>query len=50
LRQHAAAVARHPIPEFCDQLLDRMEPEHTDDIAILALRLPAPPRRLIRPA
>ncbi|HYH30662.1 MAG TPA: GAF domain-containing SpoIIE family protein phosphatase [Pseudonocardia sp.] len=43
LRQHASALARHDIDEFCDQLLARLAPEGTDDVALLALRLPAEP-------
>jgi hypothetical protein len=43
LRQHAAALARHGLEEFCDQLLARLAPDGTDDVALLALRLPAEP-------
>jgi serine phosphatase RsbU (regulator of sigma subunit) len=47
LRQHASALARHDLEEFCDQLDERMAPDGTDDVALLALRLPAEP--LARP-
>ncbi|WP_031506986.1 SpoIIE family protein phosphatase [Streptomyces megasporus] len=40
LRRHAAALARHPLDEFCDQVLARMSSDSTDDIALLALRIP----------
>ncbi|WP_051713016.1 SpoIIE family protein phosphatase [Spirillospora albida] len=40
LRRHAAALARHPVDELCDQLLERMPSGGTDDAALLALRLP----------
>ncbi|WP_206641833.1 SpoIIE family protein phosphatase [Nonomuraea polychroma] len=40
LRRHAAALARHPLEDFCDQILARMPPGNTDDIALLALRVP----------
>jgi serine phosphatase RsbU (regulator of sigma subunit) len=43
LRQHASALARHDLDEFCDQLLARLAPEGTDDVALLALRLPDEP-------
>ncbi|WP_176993457.1 SpoIIE family protein phosphatase [Nonomuraea jiangxiensis] len=39
LRRHAAALARHPLPYFCDELLARMRHDVIDDIALLALRL-----------
>jgi serine phosphatase RsbU (regulator of sigma subunit) len=41
LRRHAAALAGHPLDDFCDQVLARMPSGTTDDIALLALRLPA---------
>jgi PAS domain S-box-containing protein len=41
LRHHAAALALHPLEDFCDQILARMPPGNTDDIALLALRVPA---------
>ncbi|GIH78097.1 SpoIIE family protein phosphatase [Planobispora longispora] len=40
LRRHAAALARRPIDDFCDQLLERMAGPGTDDIAVLAARVP----------
>ncbi|MGK5500301.1 SpoIIE family protein phosphatase [Streptomyces sp. URMC 125] len=40
LRRHAAALARRPLDEFCDQVLVRMSSGSTDDIAVLALRVP----------
>ncbi|WP_410538016.1 SpoIIE family protein phosphatase [Streptomyces sp. KL2] len=40
LRRHAAALARRPLDEFCDRILARMPPGSTDDIALLALRVP----------
>lgn len=42
LRRHASALARHPLDEFCDQILIRMPPGTTDDTALLALRIPPP--------
>ncbi|MCE7081322.1 PP2C family protein-serine/threonine phosphatase [Streptomyces sp. ST2-7A] len=42
LRQHAAALAREPLPVFCDELLaGLLADHHPDDVALLALRLPA---------
>jgi serine phosphatase RsbU (regulator of sigma subunit) len=43
LRQHASALAGHDLDEFCDQLLERLAPDGSDDVALLALRLPAYP-------
>ena len=43
LRQHASALARHDLNEFCDQLVERLAPDGADDVALLALRLPAEP-------
>jgi serine phosphatase RsbU (regulator of sigma subunit) len=41
LRQHAAALAHHPLPSFTDQLLSRVRPtDNDDDVALLALRTP----------
>ncbi|MDT0342611.1 SpoIIE family protein phosphatase [Streptomyces litchfieldiae] len=40
LRRHAMALARHPLDEFCEQILERMPPGGADDIAMLALRVP----------
>ncbi|WP_327695985.1 SpoIIE family protein phosphatase [Streptomyces sp. NBC_00459] len=42
LRRHALALAHAPLDTLCDQLLARMPPGSTDDVALLALRLPAP--------
>jgi len=42
LRRHALALADAPLDTLCDQLLARMPPGSTDDVALLALRLPAP--------
>jgi hypothetical protein len=38
LRQHAAALCREPLDVFCDELLDGLAGDTTDDVAILALR------------
>ncbi|WP_031083178.1 PP2C family protein-serine/threonine phosphatase [Streptomyces sp. NRRL WC-3549] len=41
LRQHAAALAREPLPVFRDELLNRMSDDvRHDDIAVVALRAP----------
>ncbi|NUP03987.1 MAG: SpoIIE family protein phosphatase [Nonomuraea sp.] len=40
LRRHAAGLARHPIEDFCEQILTLAPSPRTDDIALLALRLP----------
>ncbi|MFJ2730196.1 SpoIIE family protein phosphatase [Streptomyces collinus] len=44
LRHHASVLARQPhtrtVDDFCDQLLQRLDP-HGDDTALLALRLPS---------
>ncbi|MBX6765841.1 MAG: SpoIIE family protein phosphatase [Actinomadura rubrobrunea] len=42
LRRHATALARHPLEDFCDQILQRMSAGNTDDVALLALRMPQP--------
>ncbi|MFF7309792.1 SpoIIE family protein phosphatase [Streptomyces sp. NPDC008137] len=42
LRRHALALADAPLDTLCDQLLARMPPGSTDDVALLALRLPMP--------
>ncbi|MFT2020228.1 SpoIIE family protein phosphatase [Streptomyces sp. 796.1] len=42
LRRHAAALAREPLDVFCDDLLAHPAQTGRDDIAMLALRLPAP--------
>ncbi|MCK8676481.1 PP2C family protein-serine/threonine phosphatase [Streptomyces lichenis] len=43
LRQHAAALVRQPLEEVCDELLTGLAADHTDDVALLALRLPQRP-------
>ncbi|CAM5265875.1 PP2C family protein-serine/threonine phosphatase [Streptomyces avidinii] len=40
LRQHAAALAREDVPTFLDELLAGLAQDSSDDIAVLALRLP----------
>lgn len=42
LRRHTAALAREPLDAFCDRLLARMAEDHTDDVALLAARVPGP--------
>lgn len=42
LRRHALALAHEPLDTLCDRLSARMPPGSTDDIALLALRLPVP--------
>ncbi|MEU0599731.1 SpoIIE family protein phosphatase [Streptomyces sp. NPDC006393] len=42
LRRHALTLAQEPLDTLCDELSARMPPGSTDDIALLALRLPAP--------
>ncbi|MFE6775763.1 SpoIIE family protein phosphatase [Streptomyces sp. NPDC057702] len=42
LRRHAVALAREPLDVFCDVLLAHPAQTGRDDIAMLALRLPAP--------
>ncbi|MGW2516191.1 SpoIIE family protein phosphatase [Streptomyces sp. NPDC001617] len=42
LRRHAVALADAPLDTLCDELLARMPPGSTDDVALLALRLPTP--------
>ncbi|WP_345391593.1 SpoIIE family protein phosphatase [Nonomuraea salmonea] len=41
LRRHAAALACHALDDFCDQVLARMPPGTADDVALLAVRIPA---------
>ncbi|WP_256333407.1 SpoIIE family protein phosphatase [Streptomyces sp. cf386] len=41
LRRHALTLAQAPLDTLCDQLLARMPPGSTDDVALLAVRLPA---------
>ncbi|MFJ6837383.1 PP2C family protein-serine/threonine phosphatase [Streptomyces sp. NPDC091209] len=48
LRQHAASLTREPLAVFCDELLAGLAPGSSDDIALLAVRLP--PRDLNPPA
>ncbi len=43
LRQHASALAQAGLDDFCDQILARLAPDGTDDVALLALRLPGAP-------
>ncbi|MGW1625816.1 SpoIIE family protein phosphatase [Streptomyces sp. NPDC002172] len=43
LRRHALTLAHEPLDRLCDQLAARMPPGSSDDIALLALRLPLPP-------
>lgn len=44
LRRHAAALAHRPLMSFTDQLLRRVRPAaNDDDVALLALRVPARP-------
>ena len=40
----AGDLAGEPVHEFCDQVLARLQPELTDDIALLALRVREPGR------
>ncbi|MFD5842332.1 SpoIIE family protein phosphatase [Streptomyces chartreusis] len=40
LRRHALTLAHAPLDTLCDQLLARMPPGSTDDVALLAMRLP----------
>ncbi|WP_165430355.1 SpoIIE family protein phosphatase [Streptomyces sp. BK239] len=41
LRRHALALAHESLDTLCDQLPARMPPGSTDDVALLALRLPS---------
>jgi serine phosphatase RsbU (regulator of sigma subunit) len=42
LRRHAAALVHRPLDTFCDELLARVRPPaNDDDVALLALRVPA---------
>ncbi|KMS69959.1 DNA-binding protein [Streptomyces viridochromogenes] len=41
LRRHALTLAQAPLDTLCEQLLARMPPGSTDDVALLAVRLPA---------
>jgi serine phosphatase RsbU (regulator of sigma subunit) len=40
LRQHAAALAREPLETFCDELMVGLDDAGTDDIALIAVRIP----------
>ncbi|MFE0510686.1 PP2C family protein-serine/threonine phosphatase [Streptomyces sp. NPDC058964] len=40
LRQHAAALAGEAPDTFCDELITGLAPDGTDDVALLAVRLP----------
>ncbi|NKZ02345.1 SpoIIE family protein phosphatase [Actinomadura latina] len=40
LRRHSAHLAQLPLPDMCDELLERIEPSGEDDVALLALRIP----------
>ncbi|GAA2941639.1 SpoIIE family protein phosphatase [Streptomyces enissocaesilis] len=43
LRRHAASLAHRPLDSFCDSLLDQVRPhDNDDDVAMIALRTPAP--------
>ncbi|MER5444559.1 SpoIIE family protein phosphatase [Streptomyces sp. NPDC002766] len=42
LRSHALALAHEPLDTLCDRLSAQVPPGSTDDIALLALRLPMP--------
>jgi GAF domain-containing protein len=44
LRRHAASLTRRPLESFADLLLERARPaRNEDDVALLALRIPAEP-------
>jgi hypothetical protein len=44
LRRHAASLARRPLEPFADLLLERARPaRNEDDVALLAVRIPAEP-------
>jgi len=40
LRQHAAALARAPLDDFCDVLMAELGQGGSDDIALIAVRIP----------
>ena len=42
LRQHAAPLARAPLDDLCEELLRALAPDSTDDVALIAVRTPAP--------
>jgi serine phosphatase RsbU (regulator of sigma subunit) len=39
LRAVAADLARRPVDELCDEIIARLHPDLTDDIALLAVRV-----------
>ncbi len=41
LRQHAAALSREPLEVFCDELLTGLAAASADDVALIAVRIPA---------
>ncbi|MGI5403915.1 PP2C family protein-serine/threonine phosphatase [Streptomyces sp. CA-135486] len=41
LRQHAAALAQEPLESFCDELLTGLAQASSDDVALIAVRIPA---------
>jgi serine phosphatase RsbU (regulator of sigma subunit) len=48
LCEQASALARRPLETFCDDLLESLPTPGTDDIAVIALRLPGDPRDILR--
>lgn len=40
LRLHAAALARAPLETFCDELVVALGDAGTDDLAMIAVRIP----------
>lgn len=42
LRQHAAALAREPLTTFCDEIVEGMAGGGSDDVALIAVRMPPP--------
>ena len=38
--EYAAAIVREPLGVLCDELLSELAQDSTDDVALLALRLP----------
>lgn len=42
LRQHAAALAREPLEFFCDEVLAGLATASSDDVALIAVHIPAP--------
>jgi serine phosphatase RsbU (regulator of sigma subunit) len=45
LLEAAAGLESSPVEQLCDELFARLDPELTDDIALLALRAPGGPAR-----